>query len=174
MKVVNKNECSVYGTRAIVNGKMCRVHGRQSIVNGRGCMVYAEYATVNGSRCTIRGRFALVTGKHAIFLTREAWDTALERGKHASLVVNGMCLARVESDNEEAEEEEQDSGTTAATEPSLSSRGLCALCMTDDSCVLLLPCKHVCMCENCYSRMTTEQCPICRQQFDVATKVFIT
>mmetsp|Transcript_2193 Transcript_2193/g.7882 ORF Transcript_2193/g.7882 Transcript_2193/m.7882 type:complete len:293 (+) Transcript_2193:52-930(+) len=38
---------------------------------------------------------------------------------------------------------------------------LCKVCLDAESCVLLLPCKHLCLCESCVASLRS--CPLCRQ-----------
>eukprot|EP00760_Papus_ankaliazontas_P000936 PhM_4_TR10321/c0_g1_i1/m.20011 len=40
--------------------------------------------------------------------------------------------------------------------------GGCSICLTNDNNVLLLPCRHCCLCEECYPRVNT--CPMCRSE----------
>lgn len=46
----------------------------------------------------------------------------------------------------------------------------CRICMADPSNVILVPCHHLSICYNCFSKMKSEQknqlkCPICRHNF---------
>jgi hypothetical protein len=40
----------------------------------------------------------------------------------------------------------------------------CVVCLTDPKKVLLLPCRHLCLCANCLPLIT--KCPVCRANFD--------
>mmetsp|Transcript_11801 Transcript_11801/g.20190 ORF Transcript_11801/g.20190 Transcript_11801/m.20190 type:complete len:345 (+) Transcript_11801:24-1058(+) len=42
----------------------------------------------------------------------------------------------------------------------------CVICMTEERTTVLLPCRHVCLCEECSElfRTRTEKCPICRSR----------
>ena len=40
----------------------------------------------------------------------------------------------------------------------------CVICLTDPKEALLLPCRHLCVCRNCFHQI--DRCPICRNNFD--------
>jgi len=47
----------------------------------------------------------------------------------------------------------------------------CVVCMEKERKVLLLPCKHVCLCESC--SVSVDVCPLCREMINSKTTVFI-
>ena len=47
----------------------------------------------------------------------------------------------------------------------------CVCCLDAPKSMLMLPCRHLCVCEDCAPRMTT--CPICRQPVAERQKIFI-
>lgn len=51
--------------------------------------------------------------------------------------------------------------------------GRCVVCFDTVSNVLMIPCNHLCVCSNCCSHLTTNQCPVCRQVFTHVARVFI-
>ncbi len=51
--------------------------------------------------------------------------------------------------------------------PSASARddddkGKCVVCIEADACIMIDPCKHVCLCEGCSVRWVERTCPMCR------------
>jgi len=38
----------------------------------------------------------------------------------------------------------------------------CIICMENPKNIVLLPCKHMCMCKQCYEQSALTLCPICR------------
>ncbi|XP_059481696.1 E3 ubiquitin-protein ligase RNF26-like [Neocloeon triangulifer] len=52
---------------------------------------------------------------------------------------------------------------------------LCVVCLEKNKCVILMPCRHLCMCSDCSAVIsnTTSACPICRTNFDRAVVVFM-
>lgn len=40
----------------------------------------------------------------------------------------------------------------------------CLICLTDQKEILLLPCKHFCVCSECFVHL--DKCPVCRAGFD--------
>lgn len=45
----------------------------------------------------------------------------------------------------------------------------CVVCLDKQKTILLQPCNHLCLCENCEATMTT--CPLCRQRIERKVKV---
>ena len=42
----------------------------------------------------------------------------------------------------------------------------CIACLTDPRDTILLPCRHLCVCKDCFERLTLDRCPVCRAPFD--------
>ncbi len=49
----------------------------------------------------------------------------------------------------------------------------CALCMENPRNIMLKPCNHVCMCEECAKKVVKKRCPICNQVYRSAEKLYI-
>jgi predicted nuclease with TOPRIM domain len=49
----------------------------------------------------------------------------------------------------------------------------CALCMENPRNIMLKPCNHVCMCEECAKKVVKKRCPICIQVYRSAEKLHI-
>lgn len=54
-------------------------------------------------------------------------------------------------------------------------QNLCVVCHDQHRSVLLLPCKHLCLCRDCYRKLKdyNRQCPLCRTAFRHNMKVYI-
>ena len=53
---------------------------------------------------------------------------------------------------------------------------LCKICFKNTPQILLNPCHHLCLCEQCESHIRTHQgrkCPICRKKYNDITKIFM-
>ena len=52
---------------------------------------------------------------------------------------------------------------------------LCVVCMEREKKVLLLPCKHLCMCKACADKIVagSAQCPVCRERILDYSDVYI-
>lgn len=52
---------------------------------------------------------------------------------------------------------------------------LCVVCQDEVKCVILLPCRHLCLCDACTFAITRrrEGCPVCRQRIRETMKVFL-
>ena len=58
--------------------------------------------------------------------------------------------------------------SSALIKPQDPERMLCVVCMEREKRVVLLPCKHCCMCKECTDQIVAHwrdqaQCPVCRQ-----------
>ena len=42
-------------------------------------------------------------------------------------------------------------------------RRQCIVCRDRDRSVLMIPCRHLCLCDECNDRLTDLQCPVCRE-----------
>ncbi|KAJ8510135.1 hypothetical protein OPV22_000569 [Ensete ventricosum] len=56
-------------------------------------------------------------------------------------------------------------------EETVRRRTACRACGEKDVCVLLLPCKHLCLCKDCESK--AHACPICGSSKDVSLRIFM-
>jgi hypothetical protein len=54
------------------------------------------------------------------------------------------------------------------------SKTICAICYKNKINILLEPCCHMCLCEQCLSELSnySRYCPICRQAFDNSKKIY--
>jgi hypothetical protein len=52
---------------------------------------------------------------------------------------------------------------------------LCVVCQDQYKCVIVIPCRHLCLCGDCSQiiQHTTRTCPICRQDFDKVLTVYM-
>ena len=71
------------------------------------------------------------------------------------------------------------SNCTAALAPAADADAtLCVVCICERKEMLLLPCKHVCLCEDCVGSIMQQQkplqlCPLCRTPIESNIKVFV-
>jgi hypothetical protein len=65
-------------------------------------------------------------------------------------------------------------GSQTTTTTTYSS-SLCMCCYEHQMCVMLRPCRHVCLCENCELQLrgTSDACPICRTPIQASERVFL-
>jgi hypothetical protein len=57
-----------------------------------------------------------------------------------------------------------------------SENALCCVCRDNVKTVLLLPCKHLCLCEECSENIASRRmtsCPVCRQTVNDVLRVYI-
>ena len=48
--------------------------------------------------------------------------------------------------------------------------GMCCACKEKASIVVLMPCKHQCLCETCHGKIKENKCPICRCEIETFIK----
>lgn len=53
----------------------------------------------------------------------------------------------------------------------LMEQRTCRVCRTNMSCILLLPCRHLCLCKDCESRL--EKCPLCKSAKNASVQVYM-
>ena len=51
-------------------------------------------------------------------------------------------------------------------------RDACVICLEKCRNVVLMPCRHLCMCKACNANLRKRECPICRAKIDNAIEVF--
>lgn len=52
---------------------------------------------------------------------------------------------------------------------------LCVICVDKEKCIMILPCRHLCICESCQEPLRTHRnlCPICRKQVKQMIKAYL-
>lgn len=79
----------------------------------------------------------------------------------------GTHTEKTKEDRERREEKEDEEG---------EGRGdKCVVCLGERKCIMLVPCNHVCLCEECAGFIMGEQrreCPMCRGKVTHSMKVF--
>lgn len=55
----------------------------------------------------------------------------------------------------------------------LEDSRMCVVCQANEKSVVLLPCRHVCLCKECASNELVEDCPLCREKIRDRITVFL-
>ena len=50
---------------------------------------------------------------------------------------------------------------------------LCVICQTEEKTVVLLPCRHQCLCKHCANNDQVINCPLCRESIQDKIVVFM-
>mmetsp|Transcript_2166 Transcript_2166/g.7558 ORF Transcript_2166/g.7558 Transcript_2166/m.7558 type:complete len:84 (-) Transcript_2166:62-313(-) len=50
---------------------------------------------------------------------------------------------------------------------------MCVVCLEKPKSVVLLPCRHSCLCEECAEAQQWERCPLCREVVEDTLRIFI-
>ncbi|KAK4877764.1 hypothetical protein RN001_010270 [Aquatica leii] len=71
-------------------------------------------------------------------------------------------------------QENTDSNDSDESDESFGKNNLCIICQDHDKCILMLPCRHLCVCNTCNIRLQQydRTCPICRTVIQRTMKVF--
>ena len=67
-----------------------------------------------------------------------------------------------------------DTNTTTNNDTTTTSSNECLVCMSEQKAVLLLPCRHLCVCAECFDSFQQQKCPVCRapiEEWCVVTEV---
>lgn len=59
------------------------------------------------------------------------------------------------------------------TDKQLSREMECCICLNTAKSILLEPCNHVCLCEDCAKEMKAKKCPICSQEYKSEKKIYL-
>ena len=71
---------------------------------------------------------------------------------------------------------------SASNSSKQDSKGVCIVCMEDEKSVLLMPCKHMCMCKGCTDKLIAQSfsggrkkamCPVCRNPIMDIIEAFV-
>ena len=107
-------------------------------------------------------------------LDSDAWDDVDINGLQRAASILELTLARVRETKEkkvrEKEREEEIQRKKQLREGEMNS--LCCICRDSPKSVLLLPCRHLCVCENCCSHYPMDKCPVCRSTVSQQLKVY--
>lgn len=81
---------------------------------------------------------------------------------------------QISSESEEIESSDE-STQESDMNCSESENRMCIICQERNKCILMLPCRHVCLCNVCNSRLRNynRSCPICRSFVERTMKVFV-
>lgn len=65
--------------------------------------------------------------------------------------------------------------TTSYNSTDWNDSRLCVICQDRDKCIVVLPCKHLCICDVCIDRqiMFNKSCPICRERIRRTMKIYV-
>ena len=108
---------------------------------------------------------------------REALAAELDflRGKTVSGATREQCerlekqsrevLSRIQERRVVLEREEESRGK-------VDERRLCVVCCETEKSIVLLPCRHMCLCEGCSEHEAMTACPLCRRQIINKFSVF--
>ena len=52
---------------------------------------------------------------------------------------------------------------------------LCYICMVNEKCIMMLPCRHLCICEQCQPLLRNHgnTCPMCRKKVKQMIKAYL-
>ena len=53
---------------------------------------------------------------------------------------------------------------------------LCVICQDREKCIMILPCRHLCVCQDCQRPLLQQQpvtCPICRRAVRQTIKAYL-
>ncbi|EPS70358.1 hypothetical protein M569_04406, partial [Genlisea aurea] len=86
-------------------------------------------------------------------------ETAANELRHSLEQVLAQIERQRQGEDPAADDSKSYCGSTAAAESNIGGR-FCCRCRREESCVLLLPCRHLCVCASCVSAVHV--CPLCR------------
>ena len=88
--------------------------------------------------------------------------------------VGGGALAQLHKVKKETHNQSVRADALQADKNQLEDTSLCALCLDVPKCVVLLPCRHMCLCAGCSGSVANgDPCPICRAPVADRIETFI-
>lgn len=101
---------------------------------------------------------------------------ALQNNLKQALAAQGVAAAAAADQGREGcgDSEVDDAASSYdpnAQQQSVTSVGACRVCARGEVCMLLLPCRHLCMCKECDGRV--EACPVCRAVKTASVEVYM-
>lgn len=103
--------------------------------------------------------FMVITVANAATVKKQSVAIDLSAlGKHKNTCMNFISLAPTEV-------------VTPIAAPEIAEHKLCTVCLENEKNILLEPCNHVCLCENCAAQID-KLCPICRAEFTTQKKIY--
>jgi RING finger protein 26 len=85
-------------------------------------------------------------------------------------------LQRAEAERRRAEGERQIAALQVAAQQAAAEqdqRAACIVCQDRPTCMVVLPCRHVCLCEVCSRLPELRLCPLCREAIDGSLRVYL-
>jgi len=139
------------------------------------------YKTFDGKRLEItlssfNIRESLVTldvgmGKHLTLFYCKGLFSRLKRDLIFSLLQKILSPYKITEEKEDRKEREESDDEKEKKEEKEGENKLCRICFDSEQNILLVPCSHVCVCDQCVQRLTN--CPVCRKKIESSTKVFL-
>ena len=92
-------------------------------------------------------------------------EAALDTAEHEFVA---LALSQPEARNHSDE-------AAMRPEPDQNESALCVVCISNPKTVLLLPCRHMCVCPTCYDSILRVEplCPLCRAHVETHIEVFM-
>ncbi len=81
-----------------------------------------------------------------------------------------VALSREQS-KEGCGDSEADDARTFQENRELREQRMCRVCRCNDVSILLLPCRHLCLCKECETRL--DACPLCRSLKNASVQVYM-
>ena len=50
---------------------------------------------------------------------------------------------------------------------------VCCICYENGITLLLEPCNHICICEDCYKKLDNKNCPLCKNKINMIRKIYL-
>lgn len=84
-----------------------------------------------------------------------------------------LIFLKTVDDEESASSDQEHSGSDCCSSSDEIPLANCKVCLVKSSQIMFLPCKHICCCDHCASRLRGKNCPICREPTMSFEKVYL-
>ncbi|XP_076933092.1 putative BOI-related E3 ubiquitin-protein ligase 3 [Bidens hawaiensis] len=91
---------------------------------------------------------------------RQKWQTTTNETEAIVIQLNNTIEELISDQNMKKDAEDEGSCCYENNENMKSKKMICKSCFNEDSCVVMLPCRHLCSCESC--DVFLQSCPVCK------------
>lgn len=149
------NDALPRGMETILKEKRIKMSPTENIANLRGRSLFATNEIYGLMYDSLKGADELEVDEGSAKVDADADTDA-----------NADVAQGARDTEKNAEEDKNKAGKKKPKAPVITTNEdeWCVICLTDPKVVVLLPCRHMCVCQDCLVHVAT--CPICRAPFD--------
>ena len=103
---------------------------------------------------------------------KTAYDLARMKGHTVVCSRLGLSGSVVDNDDANTDTDTAKKEIVRESESAQNEQSLCVICCNEERTIVLLPCRHLCLCAPCSQHDSLIDCPLCRKQIQHKFSVF--